>query len=251
MFWNKKKKLPITDEDRDWIDEDLNWLRTELGEIDFMEIKTVTPSKDFYNRVFDASEKDAEFILLKTMELMNIRAVEIKLEYFSDEPVMMSDGNILSSPADLNGRWNSAAGTFQQKENQTIIAIERGQLKNPNSLVATISHELSHQILLGENRIEENDEYLTDLTAITYGFGIFIGNARFQFDSFISNDGFGWESTAQGYLPEQIIGYAMAWMAIQRNENIDYIQHLNKSLQKYFNQSFEYLTAEKEAISRI
>ena len=32
MFWNKKKKLPITKEDKIWVDEDLKWLRAEFGE---------------------------------------------------------------------------------------------------------------------------------------------------------------------------------------------------------------------------
>lgn len=241
MFWNKKKKLPITKEDKVWIDEDLNWLRTEFGKEHFMEIRTVTPTKKFYNRTFDGTEKDAEFILKRTMELMNIRGIEIKLEFFSDQPIEMADGTVLTTPADINGNWNSTSGTYLQTENETIISIERGQLKNTISLIATISHELSHQILLGENRIEENDEFLTDLTAITYGFGIFIGNSRFQFTS----QRFGWKSSCQGYLPEQIIAYAMAWLSSERNEKTDYSQYLKKSMSKYFRQSFEYLTEQK------
>lgn len=243
MFWNKKKKLPITEEDKVWIDNDLNWLRTEFGEDHFMDIQTVTPTKEFYDRTFDGTEKDAEFILKRTMELMNIRDTEITLEFFSDQPIEMADGTILTTPADSNGSWSSASGTYQQTENETIIAIERGQLKNTISLIATISHELSHQILLGEHRIEENDEFLTDLTAITYGFGIFIGNSRFQFTS----QGFGWESSSQGYLPEQVIAYAMAWLSNERNEKTEYRTYLKKSMRTYFKQSLEYLTAQKTA----
>ncbi|AWH74414.1 hypothetical protein DCS32_09655 [Dokdonia sp. Dokd-P16] len=237
MFWNKKKKLPITTEDKVWVDSELNWLRTEFGEEHFMEIKTVTPTTDFYNRKFKGTEEDAEFILARTMELMNILDVEIKLNFFSDQPVEMDDGTILTSPADISGGWKSASGIYEQTENETIISIERGQLKNPISLIATISHELSHQILLGESRIEENDEFLTDFTSIVYGFGIFIGNSRFQFTS----EGFGWQSSSQGYLPEQVIAYAMAWLSKERNENTDYDKYLNKSLHKFFNQSLEYL----------
>ncbi|MEP2280854.1 hypothetical protein [Maribacter sp.] len=233
MFWNKKRKLPITDEDKVWVDKDLNWLRTEFGEEHFMEIRTVTPTKDFYERTFDRTEKDAEFILERTMELMNVRDVKIDLDFFSDSPIEMTDGTVLSSPADINGSWNSAAGTFEQSNEGTKISIETQQLRNPISLIATISHELAHQILLGENRIEENDEYLTDLTAIAYGFGIFIGNSRFQF----SASGLGWQSGGQGYLPEQIIAYTMAWLSNVRNEKTDYSQFLDKSMKKYFDQS--------------
>ncbi len=241
MFWNKKKKLPITQEDKVWVDQDLNWLRVELGEDRFKEIRTVTPTKDFYERTFDGTEKDAEFVLERTKELMNIRGVDIKLDFFSDSPIEMADGTVLTTPAGIDGSWQSAAGTFEQSKDGTKISIETEQLKNPVSLIATISHELAHQILLGENRIEENDEYLTDLTAISYGFGIFIGNSRFNFSSFSTNGGYGWQSSGQGYLPEQIIAYAMAWFSKQRNEKTEYNQFLDKSIKNYFDKSLEWL----------
>lgn len=238
MFWNKKKKLPITPEDKTWIDQDLNWLKEEFGQEHFMEIRTVTPTKDFYDRTFDGTEKDAEFVLERTMELMSIQNADLQLEFFSDSPIEMAGGTILTTPADLDGSWNSASGTYEETENGSIISIEIGQLKKPISLIATIAHELAHQILLGENRIEENDEYLTDLAAITYGFGIFIGNSRFEF----SSQEFGWQSSSQGYLPEQVIAYAMAWLSKDRNEKTDYSQYLDKSLKKYFDQSVHWLT---------
>ena len=241
MFWNRKKKLPITEEDRIWINEDLNWLRTEFGEEHFQEIRTITPTKEFYERTFDGTEKDAEFILKRTMELMRIENCEIKLDFFTDGIVESENGGILATPADINGKWESASGTYEMKENETIISIETQQLKDPISLIATISHELSHQILLGENRIEENDEFLTDLTAITYGFGIFIGNSRFKFSQFSTNGGFGWQSSNQGYLPEQIIAYSMAWLSKERNEKTYYSKFMKQSVKKYFEQSFEYL----------
>lgn len=244
MFCKRKNKLPITPEDKIWVDEDLNWLKEELGEKHFLEIKTVTPTKDFYNRDFDGSEQDAHFVLKRTMELMSIGNIDIKLEFFDDDVVEMEDGSILSTPAEgIEGSWESAAGTYEINQNEeVIISVSTRKLNDPISLIATISHELSHQILLGEQRMEENDEFLTDLTAITYGFGIFIGNSRFNFSQFATNDGHGWESSGQGYLPEQIIAYAMAWLSKERNENTEYSQYMKKSIKKYFNSSFEYLT---------
>ncbi|NER15033.1 hypothetical protein GWK08_16375 [Leptobacterium flavescens] len=245
MFWSKKTKLPITAEDKEWIDFDLNWLRAEFGEDHFQEIRTVTPTIDFYDRAFTGIEEDAEFILEVTMELMDIRDVDIKLQLFSDQPIEMQDGSILSTPADINGKWKSASGTFEKNKKETIISLERGQLKNPISMISTISHELAHQILLGENRIEENDEFLTDLTAIFYGFGVFLGNSRFNFSTNTGGAGFGWEMNSQGYLPEQIIAYAMAWLSVERKENTEYKKFLNKSMLKYFNQSLDYLKSDK------
>lgn len=45
MFWNKKNKPPITVEDKLWLEEALQWLRSEFGDAHFNEIKTVTPTK--------------------------------------------------------------------------------------------------------------------------------------------------------------------------------------------------------------
>ena len=241
MFWKKKKKLPITEVDKAWVEQNIKWLSQLIGEERFNKIITVTPTKNFYNRNFDGTKKDAEYVLERTMQLMNIDDVDVKLNFFNDSPVEMSDGTILTSPADINGRWESASGTYQKIENTTIISIELSQLKNPISLIATTSHELAHQILLGENNIEENDEYLTDLLSIIYGFGIFIGNSRFSFSSFSINGYFGWESSTQGYLPEQIIAYTMAFLSSKRSENTDYEIFLNKSMKQFFAQSLKWL----------
>ncbi len=105
---------------------------------------------------------------------------------------------------------------------------------------------MSHFILLGENRIEENDEYLTDLTAITYGFGIFLGNSKFKHSKFHNSNFSSWEISSQGYLPEQIIAYAMAWLSKHRNENTDYSKYLEKDIERFFSHSYEYLQTEKK-----
>ena len=97
-----------------------------------------------------------------------------------------------------------------------------------------------------ENNIEENDEYLTDLLSIIYGFGIFIGNSRFNFSSFSINGYFGWESSTQGYLPEQIIAYTMAFLSSKRSENTDYKIFLNKSMKQFFEQSLKWLKENKK-----
>ena len=237
MFWKKRNKLPITLEDKEWVDADLNWLRAELSEEHFLGIRTITPTRYFYDRTWDGTEEDAHFILTRTLELMVVEDPEVKLEFYTDSPIEMQDGGTLSSPADISGKWESAAGTYEQNEREKIISIETGQLKNTISLVSTIAHEVAHIILLGENRIDENDEYLTDLTAITYGFGIFLGNSRFNY----ANNNSGWSMNSQGYLPEQIIAYAMAWLSFQRNENTAYDNFLSSSMKKYFTQSLEYL----------
>lgn len=241
MFWNKKKKPSVTEDDKKWIEESFNFLREILGNEHFDNLRTITPTKIFYNWSFNGDEKDAEFVLERTKELMQIEDSNIRIEYFSNQPIEMNDGTILSSPEDINGQWQSATGAYEEFENEKIIYIEKEQLKNSLSLIATIAIELSRFILLGENRIEENDEYLTELTAIAYGFGIFLGNSRFQHTKFQNISHSGWQMSCQGYLPEQIISYAMVWISIQRKESTEYEKYLNREMAKFFTQNIEYL----------
>jgi len=244
MFWSRKKNLPVTIDDKNWVEESFIFLRDILGHKHFDELVTITPTNTFYNWTFKGTEEDAEFIFERTKELMLIDDSNIRIEYFSDQQMEMDDGTILSSPADINGEWKSATGIYEEFEDEKVIYIEKSQLKNTFSLIATIAHELSHIILLGENRIEENDEYLTDLTAIAYGFGIFLGNSKFQHYQFQNANSSGWQMSSQGYLPEEVIAYAMAWLSKHRNENTDYKKYLNTDIEKFFNQSFEYLKIE-------
>lgn len=244
MFFSKRK-LPITDNDREWIDSDIDWLRKAFGEDHFRSIRTVTPTKSFYSMQFDGSKEYAQFVLETTRKLMAIKDDEkVSLEFYNTETIEGSNGQPLTVKGDLYGRWNDAAGTYQEVEGGTIISLDERQLKDPISLIATISHELSHLILLGEDWIKENDEYLTDLTAIFYGFGVFLGNAKFK--HLTENTGFGsaWSVSSQGYLPEQIIAYATAQLSFLRKEEINYGKYMNGQFAKHFEDTVQYLKKE-------
>ncbi len=245
MFWKNKPKLPITAEDKAWIEGALLAVKNDFGTECFDSLSTILPDNSFYNYNFSGQKSDAEYVLSQTKIYLGLEDLEVKLDYFNDHPVKMTDGTLLSSPADINGRWQSATGLYEQFDNEIVIHIESSILNNPIQLIATMAHELSHYILLGEGRIEDNDEYLTDLVAVTYGFGIFMGNSRFTH----TTDNSGWQMSSSGYLPEQIIAYAMAWLAIFRKENITWKTYLNKSMLKYFEQSIEYINAYPEKIN--
>lgn len=241
MFWSKNVKLPVTEEDKNWVEEALLSLAGEFGEDYFKDISIILPNRKFYDCDFSCIEGDAEFVLEQTKIYMDIENVDFKLCYFSDQSVEMQDGTPLTTQADLNGEWNSAAGIYEQTDEGTTIYIERSLLKNPSGLIATMAHELSHYILLGEGRISDNDEYLTDLVAIAYGFGIFTGNSRFEFDRYSTGQGSGWRAASRGYLPEQVIAYAMAWLSVYRNEDTSWKGLLSAQMLKYFEQSMKYI----------
>lgn len=107
-------------------------------------------------------------------------------------------------------------------------------------MVATLAHELSHIKLLGEERLLENDEQVTDLNTIIFGLGIFNANAAFaSYQDFRSQ---GWRKL--GYLTQMDWGYALALFAQLRGENDpDWTKHLCKNVKSDFAKSYRYLEA--------
>ncbi|HET9487920.1 MAG TPA: hypothetical protein VFO54_10810 [Chryseosolibacter sp.] len=124
-----------------------------------------------------------------------------------------------------------------------------GLLNNPVNLIANIAHELSHLVLPGEGRIEENDEGLTDLNCIALGFGIFTCNSIFRFNQWQGTAHQGWSAQRNGYLPEEVATYALALLAnYQKPQDIKWTKFLNRSPRKMFERNLKYLASTTEEI---
>jgi hypothetical protein len=123
--------------------------------------------------------------------------------------------------------------------------LDSALLTNGEKLIATVAHELAHVKLLGERRIEENDEPLTDLTTVLFGFGIFNTNCSFNFNA----NQHSWEYSKLGYLPQNEWGYALALFAYCREEeNPDWMRYLNKQSQVDFRDSMNWILANEDLI---
>ncbi|MFT3987264.1 hypothetical protein [Aestuariivirga sp.] len=110
---------------------------------------------------------------------------------------------------------SGAAGTFSVDETKTVIITYSAKLlKDPHGLVATFAHELSHYLLFSSKSKwpvpQEEMEFLTDLTAVFLGFGIFLCNTRFRYQQFSDGISAGWSWNRQGYLPESDLLFASA-----------------------------------------
>lgn len=247
MFFSNKR-LPITDTDRQWVDDVLDWILKSFGEKHFYSIKTITPTTTYYPKQNEDVYQYAEEALSITMNLMAInRDTKVFLEFLSHEFYDLNPSTRLDKEDNSDGNWVEASGTYQRINNEVVIRINENLLNEPIALIATMAHELAHEILLGENRIKENDEYLTDLVAIFYGYGIFLGNSKFSFDA--SSDGLtsSWNMSNKGYLPEQIIAYATAKLSMLRKEEINYQKYMTGQFAKCFDKTVRYLMEEKES----
>lgn len=245
MFFGKPKPS-VTSEDKDWIEDAFIWFEQQYGQDFLKNVQTIEPTKDFFPIDFKGTEENAEQITQLICDYMQIKDVNIELYYFVDSPLELANG--IATQRDKNGP-EQVAGLYHANRSKVFIGIEHKVLKDPINLIATLAHELSHEILLGEGRLEKNDEELTDLNTIAMGFGIFTINTAFNFQQWRGATHQGWSVNKQGYIPEQVSAYAMALLAnYQKATNLDWVQYLNPSARKMFKRNMEYLSKTTDEI---
>jgi len=241
-----KPKPTVTPEDKEWVEDAFLWFEEQYSRDFLKRVKVIEPTKEFFGHQFLGKEEDAQFVLTKCMEYMDIKSVDVQLYFFSEAPLEFDDeGIVVTQKEDGAGTKDSyALGKYSEKgPNNFEIGLELSQLKNPQSMIATIAHELSHLILLGEGRLEENNEELTDLNCIALGFGIFISNSIFNFQQWHGTSHQGWNANRQGYIPEQVATYAMAVFNKYQNNLTDWSRHLNKGVKKMYERNLKYLNS--------
>jgi len=249
IFSKKKDSLPITENDKKWVEQSLIYLAELSDPVYFKSLNTITPDKEYFDRDFNGTEDDAEFILEKIASIMNIKPWEITLMYFSEQPTEFSEGIAATPSENLEGSWKGRESELVNKSfGDKEIWINLAQMNDPIGLIATISTELSKYKLISEHAIEDDISSLAHFTAIAFGFGIFKGNDYFKFTQWHGNSHHGWQMQKRGGLPEPIVAYSMAWLAHYRNEDISWKHYLNRTIKKYFEQSYQYISNNKDAV---
>jgi len=244
-FWRNNDQPPVTENDRKWIEESLVYLADIFELWYFKSFKTITPDKQYFDHNFTGTEADAEYIFARLVSLMNIDAWEIRLMFS-----MSKSANVAGAPSGgINESWSGSLSRYVDNglgDKEIWIGIEL--LNDPVKLIAILSHELARYKLLTEYQVADDDGLLIDIAAVAFGFGIFKGNSYFKFSQWTSSSRRGWEMQKSGYLPEQVIAYAMAWLAYYRDEDIGWKAYLNKTMKKYFEQSHRYIDSNKDKV---
>ena len=179
---------------------------------------------------------------------MDIDINQLDLIIYSEPKIIEFSEGLQSE----RGNYIPTAGKYVEHESGLIdIMVEEEQLKSPISLIATIAHELVHVKLLADGRIDENDEYLTDLGSLVYGFGVFNSNtAVTEMNTWSGVSHSGWQmSGGAGYLHYKVQAFALALLSNYKNEeDLNWVNFLHKEVKKYYQQSVEYIEHNKELI---
>jgi Peptidase family M48 len=141
---------PVKEVERIWIERSFLTLLTFFGEENTLTRQVLLPvTKDFPIK-YDGSERAAFETLKVIARQMEVPIDRIQLDFFDEQLRSITDG--------------SPGGFYYGKgENDKFeISIVRTLLDEPEDMVAVLAHETAHIKLLGENRITENNEPLTD-----------------------------------------------------------------------------------------
>ncbi|HEV3413887.1 MAG TPA: hypothetical protein VG101_15505 [Puia sp.] len=241
---DKKTACPIPEERRQWLEQAFDWLVGTFDEGSIRERRVLTPHHSDFPIRYDGDHqtgRDTTRIIALQME---IDPEEIELLFYEEGIREISTGDlghsVFTTGEKKGDGIQSASGRYlgRQDDGKFHIALEQRKLLEPEYMVATLAHELSHIKLLGEKRLLENDEQLTDVNTVIFGLGIFGANAAFTtHQDFRSH---GWRKS--GYLTQMDWGYVLALFARLRGENDPaWAKYLCKNVKSDFAKSYRYL----------
>ena len=151
------------------------------------------------------------------------------------------------------GEFSSSgpAGIFHGADaGRGIISYAPSGLRDPESFLATLAHELGHFLMHDFTRevpgSEEAREPATDVCAIFFGFGVFSANAAFRFEQ--HQDAFtqGWSYRRLGYLGERELSYALAiFLALLGLDARAAAPHLRPNPRAYVKNALKHLAKER------
>jgi len=249
FFKKNSLKCPIDEETRIWMENAVLWMITKFSEPRLLAVRTYTPTEEDLPFDFTGDEKVVWSIAAIICQQMDLNPDDITIGFFDQITLEVNTGSghtIFAQPMEneryICGRYNGIDSFGKHS-----ISLESGQLMDPEKLVATLAHELSHVKILGSGLLKENDEYLTELFTVFFGFGIFSANAAFRF--FKTQNAWGYN--AQGYFTQQEWGYALAlYSYVHYQADPEWMKHLTPNILSDFKKGQSFILENQDKILR-
>jgi hypothetical protein len=101
-------KLPISEEDRLWVDNGFDWLSRALGRQRLLQARVILPDAEHFPDPYDKSEAAAEKMFCRICGYMQVDRSQVELEIFPDETSELS--NLM--PYWRGGKGSGCAGLY-------------------------------------------------------------------------------------------------------------------------------------------
>jgi HEAT repeat protein len=213
-------KPPLWTPEKIWIERRMSWLVDRFGVDRLRNAEVVVPSPRFFPDRYGATAADGLAIFRRVCGFMGLDPERFEISFL---------------PAKQHPELWSAAGVYVRAERPKILVSEE-QLSDLVGLVATLAHELAHDLLLPRvgvvgidrpvlkgrtghlSNSESDHEYVTDLLVVFLGLGVFGANSHIRESYTRFQNWFSWSIGRQGYLSERMYGYALALYSWIRGE---------------------------------
>lgn len=203
MFGLFAPRCPLDTAEKAWVERRMVWLADRFG-IDRLRSATVLlPTAEFFPEPYTPDYAGCRTCLDRMCGHLRVDPRSVRLEVVDDDAMP------------------GAAGLYQMRE-RSVICVAESQLDDPPRLLATLTHELAHELLLKGGHLTSDTpdhEQVTDLLPVFLGAGIPLANATVRATSWSAGEWSFSSFSKQGYLSSIQLGYALAVFAFVRGED--------------------------------
>lgn len=231
-------KLLVSEDMQYSLDSHIDWTIERFGE-GYLSLKKMITPHDFF---FDGYENDRKRFLIIARRVSMIMDVP-----FDDIEFVITSNNtnqkVLDKMISPGVKWKGNAGLYQDDHyGKPTVFIDDSNLDNPIMLVAVLAHELAHYKLLYQLQTDADNEYLTDLLTVFFGFCAFNPNVAVDYRKREEIGKYGWSIGKTGYLNEYEFGYVVAkWVLLFDLEVRALKEYLKPNVYDSYKRTLKYL----------
>jgi hypothetical protein len=213
-------------EEREWLLDALRELVARCGSKAFMTAPILEPTARDFPYPFEPDVRGVRVLLQRLLTCAGLGSLGVELEAFSQpDEVRELDAR---GGRKAWGHQSTAAWFAGIRYGRCQFGIARERIREPETLVATLCHEVAHawrsvQELVVEDRVVE--ERLTDLTTVYLGFGLLTTNCAhtYRVESELTGGAAtgaiavtSWSHSRAGYLSPEAMSFLLAAQARSR-----------------------------------
>ena len=246
-----------TPEEQEWLLDGLALLIEKRGHGHFVTMPIVEPTPAYFPDRWNFSPVGLDRVVRRLMQYANLTDLQPRLLTFVQATQERDTGQ---------GAYacHTVAGAFLGIDGQTCsLAFNEQAPPDAEYMAGVIAHEVAHVYrafhgLWAETLSREEEECLTDVTAVYLGFGILTANISFRTRTSGTNVGyratFKWSTQRVGYLTPQAFAYLIAVQMIVRNFDKkrcrQLLKHIEPDQAAFAQAAFDMLIHEKEKLAK-
>ena len=240
--------MDIDVESEDWLAEELAGVIGSCGAEPFLKADILVPETRHFPFVWQRDEAGVKVLAERLMAHAGLGDYRADVQLFLDDEADGPPG-VPSFDLRQERKHKGPAAFFLGTDGQTVrFGCEVHNLPNGENMVGLMGHEVAHLFRQVKGVCREDralEEYLTDITTVYLGFGVFTANASHRYSSRGAQEGVmsvtEWSHNRLGYLPASSFCFLLACQAAARAQDgeADRIaRHLEPNQRAYFLDAF-------------